>query len=453
MRVLLTVHQFFPHFAAGTEVLTLSVAQGLRARGHVVRILTAHPEETPLSDAGRFDTYEYDGFPVTRFRYGRVPMGAQRSVMELEYDNHLVARRMRRLLSEFRPDVVHFLHLQRLSASVIDECFAARVPTVLTPTDFWFLCPTSKLQLPDGSACEGPDEASLNCLRHLVSLTQPRPIRLAVWATPDSLLRPLVTTLSGSRSLPGRPIADVRALRYRRDYMARRLAQIDLILAPTRMLKRLFLGVGIAEDRIVLCPYGVTVPHADAPRHAHDGTLVMTYIGTLARPKGAHVAIGAVRRLTPHVNVRLDVYGDLGDQPGYARQLERIAGSDPRITFLGTFPNTKLGDVLAGTDVLVVPSTWRENSPLVLLSAQAVGRPVIGSNVEGIAEVIEHERNGLLFPAGDVDALARAMSLVASDRNLLARLSAEAVTPRTAERYTEDVERAYQSVLAARGAA
>src|SRR6266850_1227159 len=410
MKILLTVHQFFPDFSAGTEVLTLSVARTLRDRGHEVRVFTGYPQTSRISDTERFDRYEYDGIPVGRFRHDRVAIGGQHSVMEMEYDNRLVAKHFRALLTEFRPTVVHFFHLQGLSASPIDECLSARVPTVLTPTDFWFVCPTVKLQLPDGSDCDGPDSDSLNCIRHLVSLTQPVAVRIAVAAAPNALLGLLVKTACATRPVSARVVGDLCALRSRHAFLTTRLKQIDFIMAPTRLIQRLLLREGAAQQCVALCRYGVEVPSVVRPRVQHSGSLVIAFIGTLANQKGAHVAIGAIRRLAPEANVRLDLYGKQGEFPDYQRQLEALAAGDARIRFLGTFPNARIGVVLAGIDLLVVPSVWRENTPLVVYSAQAAGCPVIGSDVEGIAEIIEHERNGLLFPAGDADALARARS-------------------------------------------
>lgn len=71
MRVLLTVHQFFPDYSAGTEVLTLSVARELKSRGHEVRVFTGYPESEALADQERFDQYQYDSILIDRFRHGK----------------------------------------------------------------------------------------------------------------------------------------------------------------------------------------------------------------------------------------------------------------------------------------------------------------------------------------------------------------------------------------------
>ena len=67
----------------------------------------------------------------------------------------------------------------------------------------------------------------------------------------------------------------------------------------------------------------------------------------------------------------------------------------------------------------------------------------------GVAEVIEHERNGLLFPAGDAKALALTIERVVNDRKLLARLSAAADMPQTVSEYVDQVERIYCNMPAA----
>src|SRR4051812_25558175 len=118
MRILLTVHQFVPDYAAGTEVLTLHTAQELQARGHEVTVFTAYPSAQEIDDEDRFDEYEVEGIPVARFRHNPVPMGGQTNTQEAEYNNLFVGKYLRRnLLQKVRPEVVHFFHLARISAS------------------------------------------------------------------------------------------------------------------------------------------------------------------------------------------------------------------------------------------------------------------------------------------------------------------------------------------------
>jgi glycosyltransferase involved in cell wall biosynthesis len=98
-------------------------------------------------------------------------------------------------------------------------------------------------------------------------------------------------------------------------------------------------------------------------------------------------------------------------------------------------------------DVLVVPSIWYENSPLVIYSAQAAGCPVIASNLGGMAEVVEHEKNGLLFEAGDVAGLSSAIERLVGDRQLLQQLAANAIKPKSISDYVSELQIIYEQVL------
>ncbi|HEV8045306.1 MAG TPA: glycosyltransferase, partial [Rubrobacter sp.] len=117
MRILFAAHQFFPEHRAGTEVLTLWLARALRARGHEAAVFAAK-RSAPFTDLrpGETEDYVVEGVPVRRI--GRPEESLSRPY-RLNYDNPRMAEGMREAVSSFRPDVVHFMHLQGLSAGAI----------------------------------------------------------------------------------------------------------------------------------------------------------------------------------------------------------------------------------------------------------------------------------------------------------------------------------------------
>ena len=137
MKILLTAHQFFPQFSAGTEVLTLSVARELIKRGHIVHIFTGFPSTEKLADEERFDEYDYEDSHVYRFHHSYTPMAGQSSLIELSYNNLLANTYFQQILSTFKPDLVHFFHLNRLGTKLIESASHAGIPSFFTPTDFW----------------------------------------------------------------------------------------------------------------------------------------------------------------------------------------------------------------------------------------------------------------------------------------------------------------------------
>ena len=105
---------------------------------------------------------------------------------------YFIADFFRRRIQELKPDLVHFYHLQRLSASAIDVCREMGIPSLFTATDFWLVCPTNQLLLPDRSLCLGPDKGMVNCVRHLAAISQGKRIQSILDRLPDWLMAVLI---------------------------------------------------------------------------------------------------------------------------------------------------------------------------------------------------------------------------------------------------------------------
>jgi glycosyltransferase involved in cell wall biosynthesis len=451
MKILLTVHQFLPHFSTGTEILTFETAKSLQQLGHEVCVLTGFPAREVLSDEKRFDAYAYQGVQVRRFHYSYVPMDGQNNITEAEYKNLFFASHFQIFLERTQPDVVHFFHLQRLSASAVEVCHQMGIPTALTPTDFWFVCPTIQLLLPDGSMCCGPKWNAANCVRHLVELNKPEGIKVQIGKRPDWLLA--LTIWANQRGTVKSPwfTPEIAALAERHVYLREQLNKIDRVLVPTRLMESVLTANGLAQEKVVFAPYGINLAYLQrSPRPLRGDTLRVGFIGSLNEHKGVHLLVEAIRSLLPGRPLELKIFGQVEDVPAYVARLRELASGDPRIQFCGTFANPIIGEVFSGLDVLVVPSIWYENTPLVIYSAQAAGCPVIASDLGGMAEVIHHEDNGLLFKPGSVAELAQALQRVSEDRDLLERLAKRAIMPRSIRDYVRQIETVYEDIVTGR---
>ncbi|CAG1023034.1 partial D-inositol 3-phosphate glycosyltransferase, partial [Patescibacteria group bacterium] len=407
---------------------------------------TGFPAEKNLLDAQRFDEYEFEGLRVHRFYHAYAPMGGQTSIMEVGYNNQLVNRYFQKILYEFEPDIVHFFHLSRLGTGLIDEVVERKIPAFMTPTDFWVCCTTAQLTLCNGQLCLGPSQYSGNCVKHFVQNTHKGLLGKIIPYMPTEIMDSLVN-LTVKGKLPFyKQQHEVIATAKRLPFNISRLNKLKAIISPTHLMTRQLLAYGVEKERIIQSAFGIDVPMADSSRSEPSLPLRIGFIGTLGKHKGCHVLIKAVQSL-PAEQIKLAIYGNDTDFPDYAEQLKQSAQTSDNIEFRGTFPNAQISDVFAGLDVLVVPSLWYENTPLVVYSAQAAHCPVIASDFEGFADVITHEDNGLLFEAGNVTALTEQLSRLIHAPDLLKKLSEKARLPKSTVTYVNELLTIWQQHL------
>jgi colanic acid/amylovoran biosynthesis glycosyltransferase len=175
---------------------------------------------------------------------------------------------------------------------------------------------------------------------------------------------------------------------------------------------------GVPESKIKVLPIGVEVP--DGPPKVVDGTRHFLFVGRFVPKKGIDVLADAVRRLhATGAPVRLLCVGD-----GPLRStLEAVARDTGAVELTGWLPPTEVARKMADAQALLVPSIVApdgdaEGLPSVIPEAMAQAVPVIGSAEGGIAEAVQHEGTGLLFPPGDAGALAAAMARLALEPEL-----------------------------------
>ena len=186
-----------------------------------------------------------------------------------------------------------------------------------------------------------------------------------------------------------------------------------------------------------------------APRAPRDGPLRIGFVGTLTWHKGAHVLLEAVRALPPDA-FSLQIAGDLDVFPDYVADLRRRADRLP-VVFTGRFDRADAAAMYAGLDVLVVPSLWPENSPLVIHEAFMTGVAVVAARAGGIPGLVVHDVSGLLFDPVNPASLTDALTRLIDDPGLHARLSAAAPPVRSLEQDAAEWEARYRAVAGLRG--
>jgi glycosyltransferase involved in cell wall biosynthesis len=182
---------------------------------------------------------------------------------------------------------------------------------------------------------------------------------------------------------------------------------------------------------------------------ADEEDVVLTFVGRVVPIKRVDLLLRAVALASRSARLRLVVVGD-GEIKGRLEALSRELGIGGDVSFLGY--RRDLSAIAAATDVAVLGSA-NEGTPVSLIEAAAAGRPAIATRVGGVPEVVAPE-TGILVPPGDVEALAAAITKLAADPDLRARLGAtareRALSRYSAQRLVADIRELYEELLARR---
>ncbi len=151
------------------------------------------------------------------------------------------------------------------------------------------------------------------------------------------------------------------------------------------------------------------------------------FLGNVIQRKGLHTLLEAAGRLQSPI--RLDVVGSLDSEPDYAREIQKrakLSNLQSRVFFHGSLDNEELVAKFKSSHALVVPSSY-EGFGIVYLEGMGFGLPAIGTTAGGATEIISDGETGYLIPPDDAELLAKRLSQLVRDRNLLTRMSLNAL--------------------------
>ncbi len=394
MRILNLVHQYLPERVGGTELYTQAIAHELAARGHEVGVF--YP-----SDGGPAGVSSRQDDRVTVWRAHVGPVTPLRRFLALYRDSGLRAE-FTRTFERFAPDIVHIQHMMGLPSVVVRTIHEAGVPYVITLWDFWWRCANAQLLTNySGEICGGPSTTFFNCA-HCAIARAGHPNLLPAL--------PLVAPVMARRNESLQPVIEGAAR----------------LIAPTEFVRRWYVGHGFPARNVEVLAPALAYP-APLPRQHHDGPFRVAYIGGLAKQKGVHVLIEAFAGLRGEAE--LWIAGDETADPGYSRELRRLAGANVR--FLGRLDRDQVWQALAQADVVAVPALWYETYSFIVSEAFIAGAPVLASRLGPLADRVRDGVDGRLLPPGDVQAWRAALQALLDSPAELAALRAGVRPPDT----------------------
>lgn len=370
MRVLLANKFFFRK--GGSEVVMLQERDYLLSVGvEVVDFSMTHPLNMTSPHAASFVS-------AKQYHEPQNPVSHIKTALSLVHSIE-ATRKLDLLIRQTKPELMHCHNIyHQLTPSIIGAAKRHGVPVVLTLHDYKSVCPVYT-RLRNGAPCSA-------CLSEGFG----------------AVLRYRCAEGSLSRS----------ALLYGEAVVQRLLGnyeKVDRFIAPSCFMRDSVLR-RFNADQVSLLYNGVEVP---SRKFADIDEGYVLYLGRLSREKGVESLLEAQRLYGPKWDVRIAGSGPL------ERSLKE---KYPAAKFLGHLDGMRLESVLQRAGVVVVPSQWYENCPMSVLEAMAYGKPVVGSRIGGIPELIVDNMTGLLFEPGQTDQLAGHIDRLISDSRMRKQL-------------------------------
>ncbi len=408
LRVVHCVGFYFPDPVGGTEVYVRDLAASLVAHGVKSSIVAS------TTDPDR--DYLWEGVPVHR------------------YPADVGQDQFQRLVRQLAPDVFH-LHSWTTGAGLSHLEYAAQlgVPCVATLHVPAPLCIRGTMMLEGKRPCDGRIEQTRCAYCWALERGVPAPAahlvsRLPTWTPPPWLTgSPLrrLATLASARSIAANQAARLQKL-------ARLCARI---VVPSEWVRSALHENAIPDSKILLsgqaasAAFGKGGPRARG--EAGNRALTIGFVGRVEPYKGVRTLIEAMAHIPPQMPLRLVIAGT-GDDARNLQSIEAAAAKDRRIELVGALPHDDIPAFLDSLDILAVPSRWMETGPIVVLEAQAMGVPVMGADLGGIAERVRDGIDGWLLPFDNPRAWAAAMRRAATDPGEVALRTANSVRTRSA---------------------
>lgn len=215
----------------------------------------------------------------------------------------------------------------------------------------------------------------------------------------------------------------------RRLYLTGFFKMVNHFISPSRFLAERLSACGISESSISIIEN--VIPASTEPvanlRQSDSGPLKVGFFGQISRLKGVNVLFDAAKSLEAERfdDVVFEIHGDYRGQPPEFQEefLKRLNCMGRNIRFHGPYDPRHVDRFMRQIDVTIVPSIWWENSPVVIQEAFRNRRPVICSNIGGMAEKVRDGQDGWHFPVGSSSGLIAILKRLCQNRHLVCRAS------------------------------
>ncbi len=355
---ILMVNKFF-YIKGGSETYYFALKNLLEQQGHEVIDFSMKDDknfDSPYSD------YFVDGVDYNGKMGALEQIKAARNII---YSSE-AKKKFEKLIRDTKPDIVH-LHIfqHQLSPSILDVIKKYNIPTVYTAHDLKMLC-LNYVMMTNGHICEEcKDGKYINCLKNK--------------CVKDSTLKSSINVVEGYLH------------KWRKSYDA-----IDKVITPSAFYRKKFIDFSINPERVIHIPNCL---ERECPKvnDLPDKEEYFLYFGRLSREKGIMTLIQAMEGTGLNLKI-------VGSGPCKEQISDYISDKKmDNVELLGFKSGQELVDIVGNARAVVLPSEWYENGPYSAIESLQLKRPIIGSELGGIPELIDG--NGFVFNHGNAEEL------------------------------------------------
>ena len=309
-------------------------------------------------------------------------------------------RKMEKLISEQKPDLAHLHNIyHQISPSILPVLHEKGIPVVMSLHDYKLICPNYRL-MTQGNICE-----KCNSTKYYQAVFHK--------CVKDSFSASLLNCLE----------------MYVHKFLKFYEKNVDLFISPSLFMKEKLSEFGFDKSKIVyLSPWVKEIK--STPSYTYSDFIL--YFGKIDKEKGVEILIKAMGKIKEG---QLLIVGK-GEEKNRLQNYVSQNGIE-NVKFVGFMERLKLNELIRASRFVVLPSQWYENSPSTIYESFALGKPVIGSRIGGIPELIEDGINGLLFEPANVEDLAEKIKYLYR-HPLLAQKMGISARKKVEEKYSEE---------------
>ncbi|MCP4748553.1 MAG: glycosyltransferase family 4 protein [Desulfobacteraceae bacterium] len=404
MKILLANKYFY--IKGGAETYLFSIADMLKRKGHKINYFSMHHKNNFDSPDNKYFVRQWNNHDLS---FSNILAASSQLLYSFEAKN-----KIRRLLADYQPDIVHLNNIyHQLSPSIIHAVKNYGVPMVMTIHDLKLVCAVYALYT-RGRICEACKNGRyFNCAINT--------------CVKGSILKSCLGTLE----------------MYLHHSFLKIYNHIDIFIAPSLFIKNKILELGF-KGEIVYLPNFVNLEQFIPDYQWKQRSVI--YFGRLVGNKGVLSLINAVKTID---GIELKIIGQ-GPLKKYIQEKIRTENIS-NVRLLGFKTGQDLHTEIKNSMFVIVPSQLYENNPLSVIEAFSLGKPVIGSDIGGIPELVQNNRTGFTFNPESEEDLRDKIITLSKDPEMIVKMGTNArkliEKKLNAGTYYKSLKKIYQRVL------